>query len=138
MVHVSYNVIADASRASAKNKDRWHNIYSGVYFSQTSTFQLLDKPWSQVSPRHPRGSCLQKYFVHWCSPTVAQSSTSMHITSRRPIWYGLVQVKVKSPKTCNTLARIFGRKKKENSRRSGLGMGRTRAPKCKVYLSKMA
>ena len=28
-------------------------------FSHTSTFQLLDKPWSQVSSLLPPGSCLQ-------------------------------------------------------------------------------
>ena len=31
------------------------------YFSLTSTFQLLDKPWSQVSSLLPPGSCLQFY-----------------------------------------------------------------------------
>ena len=30
-----------------------------VFFSHTSTFQLLDKPWSQVSSLLPPGSCLQ-------------------------------------------------------------------------------
>ena len=29
------------------------------FFSHTSTFQLLDKPWSQVSSLLPPGSCLQ-------------------------------------------------------------------------------
>ena len=29
------------------------------FLSQTSTFQLLDKPWSQVSSLLPPGSCLQ-------------------------------------------------------------------------------
>ena len=29
------------------------------FFSHTSTFQLLDKPWSQVSSLPPPGSCLQ-------------------------------------------------------------------------------
>ena len=30
-----------------------------LFFSHTSTFQLLDKPWSQVSSLLPPGSCLQ-------------------------------------------------------------------------------
>ena len=34
-------------------------FYSEYFFSHTLTFQLLDKPWSQVSSLLPPGSCLQ-------------------------------------------------------------------------------
>ena len=50
------------------------------FFLHTSTFQLLDKPWSQVSSRLPPGSCLQflsrigfsnptarRFFIECCS-----------------------------------------------------------------------
>ena len=33
--------------------------FSPSFFSHTSTFQLLDKPWSQVSSLLPLGSCVQ-------------------------------------------------------------------------------
>ena len=34
------------------------------FFSHTSTFQLLDKPWSQVSYLLPPGSCLEIFIAH--------------------------------------------------------------------------
>ena len=39
----------------------WYIALSSTFFSSshTSTFQLLDKPWSQVSSLLPPGSCLQ-------------------------------------------------------------------------------
>ena len=33
------------------------------FFSHTSSFQRLDKPWSQVSSLLPPGSCLQFFFI---------------------------------------------------------------------------
>ena len=33
-------------------------LFFFVFFSHTSTFQLLDNPWSQVSSLLPPGSCL--------------------------------------------------------------------------------
>ena len=35
-----------------------------LFFSHTSTYQLLDKPWSQVSSLLPPGSCLQFFIAH--------------------------------------------------------------------------
>ena len=35
-----------------------------LFFSHTFTFQLLDKPWSQVSSLLPPGSCLQILIAH--------------------------------------------------------------------------
>ena len=35
------------------------HLFFFSFFSHTSTFQLLDKPWSQVSSLCPPGSCLQ-------------------------------------------------------------------------------
>ena len=36
-------------------------LYLGIYIGLTCTFQLLDKPWSQVSSLLPPGTCLQFY-----------------------------------------------------------------------------
>ena len=41
-------------RSPCNTGDTYH-----VFFLHTSTFQLLDKPWSQVSSLLPPGSCLQ-------------------------------------------------------------------------------
>ena len=67
------------------------------FFSQTSTFQLLDKPWSQVSSLLPPGSCLQflsrigfsnptarRFFIALCASQLVHKKksprcyTSMH------------------------------------------------------------
>ena len=45
-------------------------------FSHTSTFQLLGKPWSQVSSRLPPGSCLQ-----FLSCIVFSNPTARHFSS---------------------------------------------------------
>ena len=39
-------------------------IYLFFFFSHTSTFQLPNKPWSQVSSLLPHGSCLQLFISH--------------------------------------------------------------------------
>ena len=36
-----------------------HSARFFFFFAHTSTFQLLDKPWTQVSSLLPPGSCLQ-------------------------------------------------------------------------------
>ena len=41
-------------------KDKlFYFILLNLFFSHTFTFQVLDKPWSQVSSLLPPGSCLQ-------------------------------------------------------------------------------
>ena len=40
------------------NKRKQQLGYIYIFFSHTPTFQVLDKPWSQVSPHPPPGSCL--------------------------------------------------------------------------------
>ena len=37
----------------------WSSFCSTFFISRTCTFQLLDRPWSQVSSLLPPGSCLQ-------------------------------------------------------------------------------
>ena len=44
-----------------------------LFFLHTSTFQLLDKPWSQVSSLFPPGSCLQ--------PVIANRVQQSHCSS---------------------------------------------------------
>ena len=39
-------------------------LFFSSFFFHTSTFQLLDKPWSQMSSFLPPGSCLQFFIAH--------------------------------------------------------------------------
>ena len=39
-------------------------FFFSFFFSHTFTFQLLDKPWSQLSSLLPPGSCLQFFIAH--------------------------------------------------------------------------
>ena len=54
-----------------------------LFFSHASTFQLLDKPWSQVSSLLPPGSCLQFLSrMVFSNPTARLSSSVANPHSR--------------------------------------------------------
>ena len=68
-------------RPDLSRRERRRNlaIFFFLFFSHTFTFQLLDKPRSQVSPLLPPGSCLQvlsrigfsnatarRFFIQYC------------------------------------------------------------------------
>ena len=57
---------------------RPHLKGSSCFFSHTSTFQLLDKPWSQVSSLLPLSSCLHFLSrIGFSNPTARQFSSNV-------------------------------------------------------------
>ena len=71
-------------------------FFSFFFFLHTSTLQVLDKPWSQVSPLPPPGSCLQflsrigfsnptarRYFIEWFLTRAPALSASQFVHKKK-------------------------------------------------------
>ena len=61
-VYISHLLSTKGGTTSLSREKIYKYIY--VYISHTSTFQLLNKPWSQVSSPLPPGSCLYFFIAH--------------------------------------------------------------------------
>ena len=65
-VHKIAGIVSNISNHNGRNRQLKRGVMAHFFFffSHTSPFGLLDKPWSQMSFLPPPGSCLHYFFVH--------------------------------------------------------------------------
>ena len=81
MLQQNIKILRTPGSQQAKSKRRMPFFFFFFFFSHTFTFQLLDKPWSQVSSLLPPGSCLQFLSrIRFSNPTARRFFHRMMLT----------------------------------------------------------